>query len=222
MPPAVAIAGVTAAASIGGSALAAKSQKKAANKAAAVQQASDAQAIAEQRRQYDQTRTDLSPFMQAGQSALGAQGNLLGLNGNDAQGAAISSLQDSPLYQSLFGNGQEALLANASATGGLRGGNTQGALANFGRDTLATVIQSQLANLGGVSQQGQNAAAQVGSFGAGASNNIASLLQSQGQAQAGAALAGGAANAGVATSAASALGALANNTNVQQWAGKLF
>jgi hypothetical protein len=222
MPPAVAIAGVGAAASIGGSVLAASSQKKAAKKAAAAQQLSDAQAIAEQQRQYDQTRTDLSPFMQAGQSALGAQGDLLGLNGAGAQGSAIAGLKDSPLYQSLFGNGQEALLANASATGGLRGGNTQGALANFGRDTLAGVIQSQLANLGGVSQQGQNAAAQVGSFGAGSANNIAGLLQSQGQAQAGAALAGGAANVGLINGATSALGSLAGNTNVQSWVGKLF
>ena len=222
MPPAVAIAGVTAAASIGGSALAASSQKKAANKAAAVQQASDAQAIAEQRRQYDQTRNDLSPFMQAGVSALGGQGDLLGLNGAGAQGTALAGLKDSPLYQSLFGNGQEALLANSAATGGLRGGNTQGALANFGRDTLAGVIQSQLANLSGVSAQGQNAAAQVGTFGANAAGNIAGLMQNTGQAQAGAALAGGAANAGLITNAASALGSLANNTNVQSWAGKLF
>lgn len=222
MPPAVAIAGVTAAASIGGSALAASSQKKAANKAAAAQQASDAQAIAEQQRQYNQTRSDLSPWMTAGQSALGGQGDLLGINGAGAQQGAISSLQASPLYQSLFNNGQETLLANASATGGLRGGNTQGALANFGRDTLAGVIQNQLANLGGVSQQGQNAAAQVGSFGAGAAGNISGLLQSQGQAQAGAALAGGAANASLITGATSALTGLANNTNVQNWAGKLF
>jgi len=222
MPPAVAIAGVTAAASIGGSALAASSQKKAANKAAAVQQASDAQAIAEQRRQYDQTRTDLSPFMQAGQAALGGQGDLLGLNGSGAQQSSIEALKASPLYQSLFGNGQDALLANASATGGLRGGNTQGALANFGRDTLAGVIQSQLSNLGGVSQQGQNAAAQVGSFGANSANSITGLLQSQGQAQAGAALAGGAASAGLINNAAGALGSLAGNTNVQQWVGKLF
>jgi hypothetical protein len=215
VPPAVAIAGVTAAASIGGSALAASSQKKAARKAAAAQTASDAQAIAEQQRQYNQTRTDLSPYMQAGTAALGDQGDLLGLNGNGAQQGAISNLQNSPLYQSLFGNGQEALLANASATGGLRGGNTQGALANFGRDTLAQVIQSQLANLGGVSQQGQNAAAGVGNIGAGSANAISGLMQSQGQAQAGAATAADGANASLINGAASAFGSLAANQSVQ-------
>ncbi|MBB4857012.1 hypothetical protein HNO88_000309 [Novosphingobium chloroacetimidivorans] len=202
--------------------MAGSAQKSAAKKAAAAQTAADQAAIAQQQQQYQQTRTDLAPWMQAGQSALGGQGDLLGLNGAGPQQSSIDALKASPLYASLFGNGQEALLANASATGGLRGGNLQGASMNFGRDTLSAVIQNQLANLGGVSQQGQNAAAQVGNFGANAANNISGALQSTGQAQAGAALATGAANAGMITGAASAIGSLAGNTNVQQWAGKLF
>ena len=70
------------------------------------------------------------------------------VSASDAQANAIASLKESPLYQSLYSTGEEALLANASATGGLRGGNTQTGLADFGRDTLASVIQQQLANYG--------------------------------------------------------------------------
>lgn len=66
----------------------------------------------------------------------------------DAQQGAIDALKASPLYQSLYRNGEEAVLANASATGGLRGGNTTTSLANFGADTLSSVIQQQLANYG--------------------------------------------------------------------------
>lgn len=220
MPVAIPLIG--AAAGIGGGIIAAKGAKSAANTAAAAQTASDQAAIAEQRRQYDQTRGDLQPWMQRGQSASAQQGDLLGLNGAEAQQAAISAQQGSPLYESLFRNGQNTLLQNASATGGLRGGNTQGALANFGKDTLAQVIEAQLTRLGGVSEQGQNAAAQVGNFGANAANNIGQSLGNTGAAQAGAALAGGAANAGMIKDITGALTGLAANNDVQKWAGKLF
>ena len=152
--------------------------------ASQAQQESNAAAIAEQRRQYDQTRGDLMPWQQAGQHALGQQGDLLGLNGGAKQAAAIQQLKGSPLYESLFRNGQDTLLANASATGGLRGGNTQGALANFGRDTLSSVIENQLGQLGGVSQAGQNSAARVGAAGQNSADAISQLLANQGNAQA--------------------------------------
>lgn len=213
------VAGV---ATIGGSLIASGAAKSAANKAASAQIAADQAAIAEQRRQYDQTRTDLTPWMTAGQGAMGKQGDLIGLNGTDKQMAAITALKGSPLYESLFGNGRDAILANASATGGLRGGNTQGALANFGRDTLASVIQNQISNLGSVSEQGQNAAAQTGSFGANSANAISSLLSQQGQANAGAALASGAATASAVKDITGVFAGLANNKDVGSWVGKLF
>lgn len=213
------IAGVAA---IGGSMMASRSASSAANRAAAAQTASDAAAIAEQRRQYDTTRGDLMPWQQAGTQALGNQGTLLGLNGADQQQAAIDQLRNSPLYASLFGNGRDAILANGAATGGLRGGNMQGALANFGRDTLAQVIQQQVANLGGVAEQGQNAASQTGAFGASSANAISSLMQDQGQAQASAALTGGAASMAATQNIVGALTGLANNRNVQQWVGRVF
>jgi len=217
-----ATAAIVGATAIGGSLISAGQKKSAANQAAAIQTAKDQAAIDETRRQYDTTRADLAPWVTSGQSASGMQGNLLGLNGTDQQQAAITALQNSPLYQSLFNNGQNTLLANASATGGLRGGNTQGALANFGRDTLSGVIQNQLTNLGGVSEQGQNAAAQTGVFGANASSNIANLLQAQGQAQAGAALSNGAVGAATTKDIFGTLGGLINNKDVTSWVGKLF
>lgn len=100
----------------------------------------------------------LQPFITGGQQAFGAQGDLLGLGGNDKQAAAIAGLKDSPLFKSLFSTGADTILQNGSATGGLRSGNIQSNLATFGSDTLAKVIQNQLANLGGLSGQGLNAA----------------------------------------------------------------
>lgn len=75
-------------------------------------------------------------------------------------------LMASPLYQSLFDNGMDTILASASATGDMRGGNTKANLADFGRDTLNTVIRDQLANYGGAIGIGSGATDAVSSFGA--------------------------------------------------------
>lgn len=110
------------------------------------------------------------------------------------QQAAISQLQQSPLYQSLFNTGQQTILANAAATGGLRGGNTQNSLARFGSDTLAQTIQQQLQNLGTVSGAGQSAAGTLGQLGSNSTNQISNLTTQQGANTAGGILGQGAIN----------------------------
>jgi hypothetical protein len=130
----------------------------------------------------NQTRTDLMPWLTAGQSSLGGLTALLGLGGNGAQQSAINNLQSGPLFQSLYRQGTNAILGNASATGGLRGGNTEGALYNLGSDTLNQVIQNQIANLTGLSDTGFRAGGLLGQFGQDTGNSIAQLLASQGTA----------------------------------------
>jgi hypothetical protein len=122
--------------------------------------------------------------MDAGKAALPGIEDLMGLNGNDKASAAIAALQASPAYQSLYNNGLETVLQNASATGGLRGGNTQNSLAQFGRDTLSQVISDQLGRLGGLAGIGQGATGSVAGLGESSANNIAALLQASGNAQA--------------------------------------
>jgi hypothetical protein len=158
--------------------------------AAQLQSDSAAAGVAEQRRQFNAIQQLLAPYVNAGTSALGQQGNLIGLNGNGAQQQAINALRNSPLFTSQLQQGERSILANASATGGLRGGNTQAALAQFSPALLAQTIQQQYQNLGGLTSLGQNAAAGVGNAGMTTGSNIAQLLQQQGAAQAGGALAG--------------------------------
>lgn len=127
----------------------------------------------------------LAPYTNEGASAVGAESNLLGLSGDPmAQQSAIDQLQNSPLYQSLYRNGQEAVLQNGSATGDLRGGNIQHSLANFGSDTLAQVIQQQLQNLGGIAGRSLQATGQSGTFGQETAGGVASLQDLLGQTQA--------------------------------------
>jgi hypothetical protein len=166
--------------------------------------------IDEQRRQFDAIQqllnpyveagrggiTGLQPYAQAGEQAFGQQQAFLGLQGPQAQQQAIAGLQSSPQFQAMQQQGENAILQNASATGGLRGGNVQGALAQFRPALLSSLINQQYERLGGLAsvgqstQQnlaslGQNAAAGVGNAGMSTGANISNLLGRQGQAQAG-------------------------------------
>lgn len=158
---------------------------KGAKKAAQAQAQALQQAIAEQRRQYDQSRTDFMPFLNAGTGALGQVQGLLGLSGGDTQAQLIEMLEGSPAFTSRYDTGVDTILQNAAATGGLRGGNTQGSLANFSSSLLADVIQQQLGNLGGLVQTGSGTANSLSSLGQSSAGNISNLLAAQGNAQAG-------------------------------------
>ena len=195
----------------GASLIASGNASDAANNATAAQTAANQAAIAEQQRQFNINQTNMQPWLQAGQAALGQQGDLLGLNGTSSQQSSIDALKNSPLYQSLFRNGQDTVLNNAAATGGLRGGNTTTSLANFGSDTLASVIQNQLANLGGVSGTGQSSAGSLNSSGSNTASAISQLLSQNGATTGGGILSSTAAQNGGLTGVASSLSGLLNN-----------
>lgn len=175
--------------------MASSAQEDAANTAANAQTQSSAAGIAEQRRQFDSIRELLKPYVDAGSGALTGQKDLIGLNGNAAQQSAIDAIKGGPEFQTLLKQGENSILQNASATGGLRGGNTQRALEQFSPQLLSQLIQQRFANLGGITSIGQNAAAGTGNAGMNSANQITGLLQQQGAAQAGAALASGQAQA---------------------------
>lgn len=205
-----------ATATIGSAIIGGVVQSKAAKTAANAQTASAEAGIAEQRRQFDAARELLQPYVDAGEPALAAlspyaeagtgalQGQLAlaGLSGVDAQRNAISAIEQGGEYQALVGAGEEAILQNASATGGIRGGNVQGALAQFRPQVLSSLINQQYSRLGGLTNMGlttqqnlanigQNAAAGVGTAGLQTGSNIANLYGQQGAASAGSALASG-------------------------------
>lgn len=169
--------------------------RSAANRAADAQTQAAMMATEEQRRQFDAIKELLSPYVNAGTSALAAQQNILGLNGNEAQQNAINAIKGSSQFNELNAQGQNAILQNASATGGLRGGNVQGALAQFSPQLLNSLIQQQFTNLGGIASLGQNAAAGTGNAGMQTANAISNNLNQAGAAAAGSALAAGRADA---------------------------
>jgi hypothetical protein len=167
--------------SIGSSLLGAKSAKDAAN----TQAGAAREGIAAENARFEQMQALLKPYVEAGQPALTQQQNFLGLNGNQAQQDAINGVQNSAQFQSMLQQGNNSILQNASATGGLRGGNTQGALAQFSPQLLNQLIEQQYGKLGGMVQLGQNSAAGVGAAGLQNAGAVSGLLQQQGAAIAG-------------------------------------
>jgi hypothetical protein len=178
-------------ATVGLSAGSAVVQSSAAKKAASAQSASADAGIAEQRRQFDTVRKLLDPYVKAGTPALAQQQAALGLSGNAAQQSYIQGVEQSPMFGAMMQQGENAILQNASATGGLRGGNTQAALAQFRPQVLSQLLEQQYSQLGGLSAMGQNAAAGVGTAAQATGANVSGLMQQQGAAQAGGALAQG-------------------------------
>lgn len=183
-------------------------QSEAADKAAGAQRSASDAAIAEQRRQQVEMERLLAPYMQAGQGALGAQQALLGLGGADAQRAAIAQIEQGPQFQAMVQQGETAILQNASATGGLRGGNTQAALAQFRPQMLSQLINQQMAQLGGLSGMGQQSALGAAGYGQQGAQGVMGQLGAQGQAAAGAALAQGQGMANIFGGVGGALGTL--------------
>lgn len=154
-------------------------QGNAASRAARAQQQGAQMGIDETRRQFDAAQavlapyvdagtealTGLRPYMEAGPQALEQQQILAGLKGPEAQRAAIDALAANPEFQALSRQGEEAMLQRASATGGLRGGNIQGALAQYRPAMLQDYINTQYGRLGGLTALGQQSSTNVASLG---------------------------------------------------------
>ena len=210
-----------ATATIGSAVIGGIAQNKASKRAAAAQTEAADKGIAEQRRQFDRVQELLSPYVEAGDASLVQQLALGGMSGVAAQREAISNIEQGAEYQSLVGAGEEAMLQSAAATGGLRGGNTQAALAQFRPQVLSSLINQQYSRLGGLATMGQNSAAGVGNAGQAAATNIGNLYGQQGAAAAGSALASGQAFGNVMGSIGQYAGGVASGAFANPFSGYL-
>ena len=177
---------------VGGTSLASGAmQSKGAKKAGQLQYDASMAGVAETRAAREELRTLLQPYAAAGTPALQQQMAALGLSGPEAQAEYIAAQEQSPIFQALAQQGEQAMLQNASATGGLRGGNVQGALAQFRPQLLNQFLEQQYNRLGGMTALGQQSAAGVGTSGMQAAGSIADILAQGGAARAGATLGAG-------------------------------
>lgn len=150
---AAAVGAATVVSGVAGSAMSAS----AAGDAADAQKESAANNLALATKQYNTMQTQISPYLDAGQTGLTGYSNLLGANGDAEQGAAINQIKSGAQYQGNMQTANENILANASATGGLRGSNVSNTLANTSIGTLNGLITQKLAGYGQLMGNGLNA-----------------------------------------------------------------
>lgn len=199
-------------------------QSRAAKKAGQAQAQASEAGIEEQRRQFDIAQNLLRPyrdvsltkfglgglteFAKGGAEAYQQQLALAGLLGPEAEAAAIERVQTRPGFQAEMEAAEQALLQRAAATGGLRGGNIQAALAEFRPQMLREAIEQEYGRFGGLAgagletmsdifAKGQASAAGTASQAQRTGESIAGLMGEAGAARAGARLGKGAAIQGV-------------------------
>ncbi len=139
-----------------------------------------AEGVREARAQFSNIQRILAPYISAGETSLTAQQALAGLGGEDIQREAIAKIEGGAEFQALTRQGEEAILQSASATGGLRGGNVQAALAQFRPNLLSKLIENQYTRLEGLTDVGQAATTTATGAGISTGANIASTLAQTG------------------------------------------
>jgi len=162
---------IGAAGAIGGGLLANRGQDRAADASQAATQAS----IAEQRRQYNQSRQDQLPWLNTGSAAVTQLGNLSGLGSIAERNAAFQKFQVSPDYQFRLNEGNRSLNARNAALGIQDSGAAQKAALKYGQGQASAEFgtwANRLAALAGVGQQAAGQTAQLGQGYANAFTNI--------------------------------------------------
>ena len=179
---------ISAGASIVGSLIGSDSASDAADQ----QSQSSAAAIAEQRRQYDLTRSDYAPYRAAGVDALGRYQSEI--NGNTTAQDALNE----PGYQFGLQQGQLGLDRKAAASGGRVSGAALKAASEYATNYATTGYnaayqrrQDRLNRLAALADVGQTATGGSAAAGTASSNAISNLTTAQGNASGAASLAQG-------------------------------
>lgn len=159
------------AAAIGSAVIGSRSARRAAN----AQVESTEAGIAEQRRQFDLTRSDFAPWRDAGGAAIGAGAAML-QPGYDHT--------TSPGYQFRMDEGMRAVENSAAARGMLGSGGTLKDLVRFGQGVAADDFGQQFNRQMAVAAGGQQANNTTAAAGSNAANSIANLYTQQGNARA--------------------------------------
>lgn len=169
----------TAAATLGGAALASRSASKAAN----MQADATGKSISEQRRQYDLTRADFEPYRETGVNALRQ------LAGDINAPLTSAEVMSDPGYQFGMQQGQQAIDRKIAAGGGRVSGAAIKAAGRFGTDYASVGYgaayqrrQDRLNRLASLAGIGQTSTAASALTGQNSANQISGLLSSQGDA----------------------------------------
>ena len=150
--------------------------KQSAKGAANAQTRAADSATAEQQRQFDLTRQDQQPFLQAGQGALT---QMQALNAGD-----FSSFKSSPDYTYARDQMQQGIERGAAARGSLYSGGTNVDLATALNGIASQNYGNFYDRLSRMAGQGQSTATNLGGLGMGMANQVGQNYMDAGKARA--------------------------------------
>lgn len=152
---------------------------------------------------FNQTQANEAPYLAAGGNALTALQSGIGIGpgtGNTGTGPlnapfTTADFQNSPGYQFQLQQGENAVLNNRSALGGVNSGNTLKALTSFGQgvanqdywnayNAYTTAQNQKFGQLQTLAGSGQNAAANLGALGAQTGASVGNNIVNAGNASA--------------------------------------
>ena len=169
---------------IGSAVLGAGASIASGNKAAKAQARAAQQAADVQRQQYEQTRADLAPYRDMGESAMQNYAGALGLGGEAGYQRALQGYTQSPFLARMVQDTGNAVDASRAARGGLFSGATAQEIGDRTGQLYLGDWNNYLSRLGGLVDTGQNASAQTGNFGQNAAAGQANAFQAAGNARA--------------------------------------
>lgn len=163
-----------------------------ANKAAGAAKAAANSSIGEQQREYDQARSDNTPFRTSGVSALNQIAKLYGLDYTDGDGntvkgsgkADFSGFTTSPDYNFSLGQGQDAINRSAAARGGLLSGAAVKAGETYASGLASENFNNYVNHLSGVAGTGQAATNATTAAGTNMANQNSAAITGAGNARA--------------------------------------
>lgn len=172
---------IAAAVGLGGAAISASGAKKAAK----TQAASADSAAALQQAQYEQTREDQKPWLDAGRDAL----NKLAPLASEYTSFGMGQFQQDPGYGFRMSEGMKALERSAAARGGLLSGAAMKGIQRFGQDMASQEYmnafnryqverQARLSPLQSLAGVGQTSAQYLGSAGQNMATNVGQTMMS--------------------------------------------
>lgn len=185
-----------------GSITGANQQAKAATQAANTQVGATREATQIQKDMYNQTRSDLMPYADAGKTSLSQLMGQMGPEGYFNQTYTGQDIYSDPSYQFRLQQGQDSIQSGAAAQGGLLSGATLKALQGYGQDMASQEYgnaynrfnadqANQFNRLSNLIGMGQNASAQQGNAGMQTAQAVANNTMAGANAQAAGQIAAG-------------------------------
>lgn len=157
---------------VGGALISGAAQNSAAKKGAAAGNAATQATIDEQRRQYDLTRKDQLPFLEAGYDSLRRQNAFLS--------GDMSGFENSPDYKFALEQGSKALDRGAAARGAMFSGGADADRIALGQGLATQYSNNYWNKLAGRAGQGQTVAQGLGQLGSGMAGSIGNALMANG------------------------------------------